>query len=57
VTRIWSRSVTKRGTVGRTATPEMPARRRRDKQQLDLSVLCFSLILLGAFVDWLRLSI
>ena len=32
-------------------------RKRRDQQGLAVSVLCFSLILVGAFADWLRLTI
>ena len=36
----------------------MTARRgRRDQHGLAVSVLCFSLILVGAFADWLRLTI
>ncbi len=32
-------------------------RGRRDQPGLTVSVLCFSLILVGAFADWLRLTI
>ena len=36
----------------------MTARRdRREKHGLAVSVLCFSLILVGAFTDWLRLTL
>ena len=32
-------------------------RNGRDQHRLAVSVLCFSLILVGAFADWLRLTI